>query len=285
MCGRDKKKRELIEVLDPDNKYKVKPLLPFLGKRVIDWQLEEINKSPYVEDIYILGLSEEMAKFDYPVHYVPIDTLANFADKLIAGIKYFDSLGKKADTFVISSSDTPGIKVESINEFFEKFNQIEGKTDFVLGVVPEDITEEEFPDAKRVVAKFRDHTVYPGELFTLSRYGIETGKKIIDEIGARRQKINRRKEGGELTVIMKMIFKKPRVWPLILKYLLGLLKLKGGEKLISILFNGVTKTIIIRDAGFGMDMDLPEDYERLRQYVMKTKNVLLPKNEIIIKMK
>ena len=84
---------------------------------------------------------------------------------------------------------------------------------------------------------------------------------------------------------MKMIFKKPRVWPLILKYLLGLLKLKGGEKLISILFNGVVKTVIIRDAGFGMDMDLPEDYERLRQYVMKTKNVSPPKNEIIIKMK
>ncbi len=285
MCGRDKKKRELIKILDPDNKYKVKPLLPFLGKRVIDWQLEEINKSPYVEDIYILGLSEEMAKFDFPVIYVPVDTLANFADKLIAGIKHLESLGKKADTFVISSSDTPGIKVESINEFFEKLNEIEGKTDFVLGVVPEDITEEEFPDAKRVVAKFRDHNVYPGELFTLSRYGIETGKKIIDEIGARRQKINRRKEGGELTVIMKMIFKKPRVWPIIIKYLLGLLKLKGGEKLVSILFNGVVKTIIIRDAGFGMDMDLPEDYERLRQYVMKTKNVSPPKNELIIKVK
>ncbi len=284
MCGRDKKKRELLEVLDPDNNYKVKTLLPFLGKRVIDWQLEEINKSPYVEDIYIIGLSEEMIKFDYPVHYVPVDTLANFADKLIAGIKYFDSLGKKADTFIISSSDTPGITVESINEFFEKLTKI-GKADYVASLVPEDITEEEFPDAKRVVARFRDHNVYPGELFTLSRYGIETGKKIIDEIGERRQKIKRRKGGGELTVIMKMIFKKPRVWPLILKYLLGLLKLKGGEKLISILFNGVVKTIIIRDAGFGMDMDLPEDYERLRQYVMKTKNVSTPKNEIIIKMK
>ncbi len=284
MCGRDKKKRELLEVLDPDNKYEVKSLLPFLGKRVIDWQLEEINKSPYVEDIYIIGLSEEMAKFDYPVHHVPVDTLANFADKLIAGIEYFDSLGKKADTFIISSSDTPGITVESINEFFEKLTKI-GKADYVASLVPEDITEEEFPDAKRVVARFRDYNVYPGELFSLSRYGIEIGKKIIDEIGERRQKIKRRKRGGELTVIMKMIFKKPRVWPIILKYLLGLLKLKGGEKLVSILFNGVVKTIIIRDAGFGMDMDLPEDYERLRLYVMKTKKVSPPKNEIIIKMK
>lgn len=38
-------------------------MLPFIGKRLIDWQLEELRQSPYVEALYLIGLAEEDAVF------------------------------------------------------------------------------------------------------------------------------------------------------------------------------------------------------------------------------
>ena len=55
MCGRDATRRKMMVELDPEGKYKSKALLPFLGRRLIDWQLEALAQSPYVENIYLLG--------------------------------------------------------------------------------------------------------------------------------------------------------------------------------------------------------------------------------------
>lgn len=47
MCGEDPRRRKMMAVLDPEGKYKSKALLPFLGRRLIDWQLEELRRSLY----------------------------------------------------------------------------------------------------------------------------------------------------------------------------------------------------------------------------------------------
>jgi hypothetical protein len=45
------------------------------------------------------------------------------------------------------------------------------------------------------------------------------------------------------------------------------------EEAFSAAFNCKAKGIIIADAGFGMDMDLPEDFEKLERLVKQTKQV------------
>lgn len=274
-CGRDYEKRKLILELDPDNKYNTKALLPFLGKRVMDWQLEELLKSPYVEDLYLLGITEEMAKFDYPVHYVDVPTVSTYAEKLLAGIDYLRSIGKDNTFIVVSSSDTPGITVEGINQFFEAIEDLQ-HLDFIQSVVPDDVTKKEFPDHQRVVAKFSDAHVYPGELFAMSEFGIVQRNNIIREIGGRRRKIKknkRTKKRSAVTPIAKLVLKRPGTWFLIVKFMMGKLSLAGGEKLVARIAKVTVRTVIISDAAFGMDMDLPEDYEKLKRYVSKTKNV------------
>ncbi|MHA1954728.1 MAG: NTP transferase domain-containing protein [Candidatus Heimdallarchaeaceae archaeon] len=274
-CGRDYEKRKLILELDPDNKYDTKALLPFLGKRVVDWQLEELRKSPYVEDLYLLGITEEMAKFDYPVHYVDVPTASTYAEKLLAGIDYLRSIGKDNTFIVVSSSDTPGITVEGINQFFEAIEDLH-HIDYVQSVVPDDITKKVFPDHQRVVGKFSDIHVYPGELFAMSEYGMVQRNNIISEIGGRRRNIKtnkRTKRKSAITPIVKLVLSRPGTWFLILKFMLGKLSLAGGEKLLSRIAKGTVRAVIISDAAFGMDMDLPEDYEKLKRFVSKTKNV------------
>ncbi len=275
LCGSDKKKRELLNFIDPDGRYGVKGLVPFLGKRMMDWQLEELIKSPYVEEIYLLGVTEEQAKFDYHVNYVPISATSNYGEKLLAGLSYVRAQGKNTEKFIVSSSDTPCITVEAINEFFEAVEKNEDY-DYIQVVVSEESVKEIFPEHERVVGKFTDIDVFPGELYMVNEKAIKSCSKLIDEFGRRRRLIKRRersKSTSALTPILRMIFRRPRTWPLVIKFIRGKLELKGAEKIISIISKLSVKAVISHDGASGMDIDLPEDYDKVKRFVSKTKNI------------
>ena len=223
----------------------------------------------------MLGLSEDLATFDYPVHYVPVPLTATFGQKLSAGLEYARSIGIEDKVFVVSSSDTPGITVEPINEFFE-FVEKHIEIDFIQSVVPDDVTQDAFGDHQRVVARFKDIHIYPGEMFSMSEKGIRTGQAIIDETGRGRRRIkkqNREKKNSALTPILRIVLQKPRTWPLIISFLLGRMPIRKGERLLEIISDCTVRSAVIRDAGFGMDIDLTEDYDKLKKYVSETKNV------------
>ncbi len=265
MCGRDPRRRRIMEALDPEEKYKVKALLPFLGKRVIDWQLEALRQSPYVEGLYLLGLSAEEVQPDHMVHIIPVETTAGFADKLAAGLAHLHAMGKEPEMVVVSSSDAPAVSSESVNAFLAQLAQLRGY-DLVLSLVPEEITEAVFPGSRRAVARFRDCQVYPGELYALSPRAIIQGQAVISELHRRRRLLNRRRNHVSLWPVVSYVARRVRVWPL-LKFLLGWATLQEAERAFSAAFACRTKGIIIADPGFGMDMDLPEDYRRLEEYV------------------
>lgn len=270
MCGEDTRRRKLMEVIDPEKKFKSKALLPFLGKRLVDWQLEELRQSPWVEGLYILGLCEQDLVLNFPVSYVPVETASDVSEKLLAGLEYLKSEGKGFEMIVISSCDAPGIRVKEINQFIEKLSENEG-SDFVQSLVPEEVAEAVFPNSGRVVARFKDWQVFPGELYAVSPRAIQIQQQIIADIGSQRRKINRQAKKISIGPMLRMIARRPRTWPLILKYMLGTATLADGERSLSAAFDLKVKGVIIPEAGFGMDMDLPEDYERLKTYVQKTK--------------
>ena len=272
MCGRDSKRRKLMETIDPEGKYKTKALLPFLGKRLVDWQLDALRQSPYVEDIYLLGLSEADAKFDFPVHYVPCETVSEFGDKLLRGLGYLEEQGKSREIIIISSCDAPAIRVDEINQFFKAIEADLGK-EVYISLVPEEVGEAVFPKSGRVVARFKDFNVFPGELMALSPRAIRMQKTVIDELGLQRRKINRNKRRISLGPMLTYLAKRPGIWPLLLRFVLGKASLADGERGVSRAFGSEIKGVIIPDAGFGMDMDLPGDYERLEAYVKRVKLV------------
>lgn len=270
MCGRDIERRKLLKAIDPQKKFKAKALLPFLGKHLMDWQIEELRQSPYVKELYVIGLSPDDISFDFPVHYIPAETTADFADKLVLGLDYLVSTGKEPDLVVISSADAPGINVKDINTFFESLVHYQDY-EFVISLVPEQIVEAVFPQSGRVTARFKDHQVFPGELFALSPRAIRVGREVINEIGRRRRKINRQERNISLGPLLRYLARQPKTWPVLIKYILGIATMADAERAFSSAFGCATKGVIIEDAGFGMDMDLPEDYSRLEDYVRKIK--------------
>jgi len=272
MCGEDPIRRKLMEAVDPEGQYKSKALLPFLGKRLIDWQLEELRKSPYVSGLFLIGLTESDLSFDFPVEYIPAETTSDFGEKLVQGLDYLEDRAHNPNLIVISSSDAPAIRVEDINTFFEKIGQVEG-CEVHISLVPEDVAEAVFPRSGRVVARFKDWQVFPGELYALSPRAIRVQQQVIRDLGLLRRKINRQANKISLGPMLGYVAKRPRTWWKLIKFLLGQATLADGERMVSNAFGCKTRGIVSEDAGFGMDMDIPGDYERLEAYVNKAKLV------------
>ncbi|TET78921.1 MAG: hypothetical protein E3J43_04075, partial [Candidatus Heimdallarchaeota archaeon] len=145
MAGRDKERREIMQVLDPEMKYKSKCQLDLLGKPIIQWVIDELEKSKYVDQIYILGLSEEDLQLKGNLEYIPVETTAEVYDKYRVGFDYLIEKERYHDMVIMCGSDIPAVKIESIDEFLQVVSE-KDHYDFLWGVVPIEIAEAEFPE-------------------------------------------------------------------------------------------------------------------------------------------
>ncbi len=160
--------------------------------------------------------------------------------------------------------------IRSINQFFDIFRQ-NLDADLLIGVVPEDITLKFFPNHRRVIGKFKDLSVYPGEMYVFRHEIIPVIEDEILQMTLKRRQFDRQKDTSKLVPVLKYLGRKPRLWLLIIKYGLGLLSISELESILSRVYNLKMKVIIIPDPGFGMDLDLPEDYESITEYIKMTK--------------
>lgn len=270
LCGSDARRRKLLRELDPDEKYPTKALLPFLGRRVIDWQLDALRGCTQVGDLLLLGLNADQARFDYPVRFVPVDPTASLLDKLVVGMEYFQEHYPDQDRLVVSTCDTPGMRSESVCEFFVRLAELP-EADVVISGVPETALAGDFPDAGRVVGRFRDQPAFPGELFALRPEVVLQGSSLIDDLARIRRRFDRNNSRVSLGPLLRYLAGKPVLWGLIVRYLAGRLTIAQTEALISRALGMQIRGIIIDDPGFGMDLDRPEDYELLERYVRKVK--------------
>ncbi|MCE7742895.1 MAG: hypothetical protein GOP50_10610 [Candidatus Heimdallarchaeota archaeon] len=263
LAGRDSERREIMKVLDPKKKYKSKVLFPMFDKTVLEWVVEEYSKSPYVEKLCIVGLSEEDIQFNVPVEYVTVDPFAPLSQKYVAGLEYLEKNNLPKDKIIFSSSDCPGVKVETLNYFLEEIETREGY-DFILSVIPLETVEESFPDSKRGVARLKDMNLTQGELALFSPYAIRKHVKTVDSITTIRKKRG-------FWPLFWYVAKRPMAWSKLFKIAIGRGTLKDAIIAFSRAFKLKSDVIIIKDAGLSLDMDLPEDYDKLKNYVEKVK--------------
>ncbi|MEE9599193.1 MAG: hypothetical protein V3V66_01915, partial [Anaerolineales bacterium] len=119
LCGQDEKRRELLEIHDPEGKYPSKVLLPMHGKRVLDWQIESMSKSPYIGEIFLIGLSPD--EFPYPkkLNFISIEKTTTILEKIILGSQIIIDKYPELVHLIFCTGDIPGISTESINDFFK----------------------------------------------------------------------------------------------------------------------------------------------------------------------
>jgi len=270
LCGSDPNRRDLMKVLDPEGLLPSKALLPMAGKRVLDWQLDAMIESPDIGDIYLIGLSPEEFPSDLDLKYIQYERNSSILEKIKHGSLILQKAYPELDHVIVCSGDAPGVTTSSINQFFDMFRQ-NLDADLLIGVVPEDITLKFFPNHRRVIGKFKDLSVYPGEMYVFRHKIIPVIEDEILQMTLKRRQFDRQKDTSKLVPILKYLGRKPRLWLLIIKYGLGLLSISKLESILSKVYNLKMKAIIIPDPGFGMDLDLPEDYKSITEYIKMTK--------------
>ena len=266
LCGSDPNRRELMKAHDPEDLLPSKALLPMAGKRVLDWQLEAMIESPGISEIFLIGLSPEEFPSDLDLKYIRHERNSSILEKIKFGSEIIQKTHPDLEHIIICSGDAPGIITASINLFFDILRQ-NLDADVLLGVVPEDITLKFFPNHRRVIGKFKDMSVYPGEMYVLRHKIIPIIEDEILQFTIKRRQFNRQKDTSKLIPILSYLGKNPRLWPLIIKYSFGILSIAGLESILTRAYGIKFKAIIISDPGFGMDLDLPEDYESITEYV------------------
>ena len=270
LCGSDPNRRDLMKVLDPQGLLPSKALLPMAGKRVLDWQLDAMIESPDISDIYLIGLSPDEFPSDLDLKYIKYERNSSILEKIKYGSLILQKVYPDLEHIIICSGDAPGVTTNSIDLFFDILHQ-NHDADFLIGVVPEDITLKFFPNHRRVIGKFKDLSVYPGEMYVFRHKIIPVIEDEILQMTLKRRQFDRQKDTSKLVPVLKYLGRKPRLWLLIIKYGLGLLSISELESILSRVYNLKMKAIIIPDPGFGMDLDLPEDYESISEYIKMTK--------------
>jgi len=270
LCGSDPNRRDLLTTLDPQGLLPSKALLPMIGKRVLDWQLEAMIKSPDIGQIYLIGLSPEEFPSELDLKYIEYGRNTSILEKIKYGSEVLQKAYPDIEHIIVCSGDAPGLATSSVNKFFDTFRQ-NLDADLLIGIVPEDITLEFFPNHRRVIGKFKDRSVYPGEIYVFRHKIIPILEDEILQFTIQRREIDRQKDTSKLIPVLKYLSKRPSLWVLIIKYLLGLLSIPELESILSRVYHLKMKTIIVPDPGFGMDLDLPEDFESITEYIKLTK--------------
>ncbi|MHA1347553.1 MAG: NTP transferase domain-containing protein [Candidatus Heimdallarchaeaceae archaeon] len=262
-AGRDEVRRDLLVFHDPSEKYKAKSLLPFLGKPLVQWVIDVLEESEYVEKIYVLGLDETDADLSGNLEYVPVRTKGSLYSKYKAGLKHLRRKNIDHDNIVITFSDIPGMTLEGFNQFMEALQERIGY-DFVLGVIPADVIEEAIPDSERAVARIGKHNLVHADVLFLSPRVIDEGEDVIRSFSNLRKK-------RSFKQILKFVAKKPKSWSKLLKIFLKTATLEDAVLGFERAFNCKADVVLLDDPGIGMDMDLPSDYAKLEAYVKKIK--------------
>jgi CTP:molybdopterin cytidylyltransferase MocA len=267
LAGRDEKRRELLEVLDPEEKYTSKVLLPFLGKTVIEWVIDAFLNSKYVDEVFLLGLTEKDIKTDRPVHYVPCDPCSKISQKYKAGLDYLAAKGKPTKEVIICSGDCPGLLPEAVDAFIDGIQEKKGY-EFLLAGVPEEILRAVIPEHKRGVGRFKDINILQGELAMFAPRVINELSHIID--GFTDPELRDKKSFWRT---VWLVAKRPSAWSKIIKIVLKIGTLRDAEIAVSRAFKIKGACIVVKDPGLAMDMDLPDDYDKIRRYVASINNI------------
>jgi len=284
LCGRGRGRRGMLDELDPDNLYPSKVLLPMHGKPLIEWQIEALQASPYVQKLFLIGLQEDDYSFSPDIQIIPFETASSIQEKILAGWKAISELDDDLEHLVISTADNPAITTSSINQFLSALEQ-NPDADILLAAVPEYITSREIPDHKRFIAKFTDQLVHIGDMGAVRGQSISIlmneieyltnwarqFKRIGSDLKASRVLSFLASNPSLLLTICQYFSKRPKLCQLMYKYYSGRLSLLEFEEIFSSYLGLILRVTIIPDAGFGMDMDLAEDYQKLSEYLARTK--------------
>ncbi len=150
------------EYLYPQTLGKPKALLDIHGKRMIQWVLDAVSASKQVDEVFIVGLSQDTKLTSRKrIHYVADqnDALAN----VIAGAEALVKHDPHTNLFLMVSSDIPALTTRMVDWVIDQATQAD--VDIQYFVIRRQDMEGRYPESRRTYTRFQDAELCSADIF------------------------------------------------------------------------------------------------------------------------
>lgn len=224
-----------------------KALLDVAGKPMIQWVLDALGASQYVDGVLIIGLGPESGiTCAKPMLYLP--NQGGMLSNILKGIEEVQSVHPGPQQMLVVSSDIPGIKAYMVDWLVERVR--ESDDDIYYNVIKQEVMEKRYPNSHRTYTKLKDMRVCGGDMNAIhsraANSNMDFWRTIIE---------NRKNPLKQASIIG---------WDVLFLLLLGQIGLQDALTRVTRRINLKGRALICPYAEMGMDVDKPHQLEIMR---------------------
>ena len=246
---------------DPIYQYsqgKPKSLVKLGEKTMIEWIVGALQAAKGIDDVLIVGITEEMAAeagvvFDRPVAYLPAS--GNVVTNNYNAVRYWQSQKPDRDTYLLCLGDVPLINAEMVDYYIEACQP--HNCVLYYSVVTDEVMEARFPGSNRSFVRFTEANVAGGDIYIFKAALLQKNEAFFQAF------VEARKNAFQLARTLGFKF--------LIKLILRRLSLAELEETGQRIFNEPIKVVPVKYAELGMDADKPNQIELVEAELKKRK--------------
>jgi len=224
-----------------------KSLIPIVGKPMVYWVVKALQESSRVDQIYIVGMSEEdQVDFGTEVIYVPNQN--RHFDNIVAGMDAAREHQPDVDFMLTVSADIPALQPQTI-DWFVQTSENSG-ADLCYSVVQKEVMEAAYPNSRRSYVPVVEGKMCGGDLFFVRIAIVHNNEQLVRELLAKRKNVLQQARLLGFSTIVKFLFRR--------------LSIKDAEGISKRVLNAVTHIVVSPYADLAMDVDKPHQFDLVR---------------------
>jgi GTP:adenosylcobinamide-phosphate guanylyltransferase len=240
------------ELLYPYTQGNPKALVEINGKPMVQWVLDALGASKYVDNIVLIGLSEDCGlSCTKPLTFIPGQD--SMITNIIAGLKKVLEVNPAARQVLLVSSDIPGITPDMVDWEIETTQKLD--VDLCYNVIMREVIETRYPGSKRTYTRLKGMQICTGDMNVLRTSVINANPEIWERLVASR------KSPIKLAAIIG--------FDTLLLALLGIITIDQALEKATKRLQMTGSVIICPYAEVGMDVDKPVQLEMMRADLAK----------------
>ena len=235
------------EPLYPYTKGISKALLDIAGKPMIQWLLDAMSKATTINNVIVVGLSEESGiTCEKPLYFVP--NQGKMLDNFRAGVTKALEINPDVVFTIFASSDIPGITGEMVDWVVN--TSMETDDDLYYNVITQQVMEARFPGSNRTYTHLKGMDVCGGDMNVVRASVAADESEIWEKISnARKSPLKQAALIGYDTLLLLLL--KQLTIEKVINKVASKLNVKG-------------RGIVCPYAEIGMDVDKPHQLEIVR---------------------
>jgi len=224
-----------------------KAMLDVAGKPMIQWVLDALSGAEQVENILIIGLTEDSGVTSPKIaSFIP--NQGGMVDNIRAGVTKTLEINPNSVHVLLVSSDIPTIHAEMVDWLIT--TAMETDDEAYYNVITRQVMETRFPDSKRSYTRLKDVEVCGGDMNLIKTSLAAQNSEIWDKLVASRKNVFKQAALIGYDTLFLLAFR--------------LVTLEQAVKRASQRLHIKGRAIVCPYAEVGMDVDKPHQLEMVR---------------------